>query len=87
MSERGEMREGAPTGRRELLEKHQSGFGEWDRLVEQEKLLLDEIVTNADRYTLEEYKTVLDQIKSVHQRREELGKQVNETFDEILEAA
>ncbi len=70
-----------------LKEEHRVGLEEWHRLEEQEKMLLDEIVTNAPRYTKEEYKVVLDQINGVHERKMALSDQVDASFETLINEA
>lgn len=73
--------------RNELAKEHQAALTEWERLDSQERLLLDEIVNNANRYTIEEYKIILDQIHDTDTRREQLSKQVNDVFEQLERAA
>lgn len=67
----------------EMKAEHAAAITEFVRLIDQEKMLLNEVFEHADRYKGEEYTTVLRQIKGVHERRLELEKQIDATFETL----
>lgn len=68
----------------EMKAEHMAAIEEWKRLGEQETMLLNDIVDNTKRYTPEEYKVILDQIKGVHERKVVLDKQIDATFEALI---